>query len=106
MKSGKYGVLVHGAGWVSGQHVAAFSRNPHTEVVAISSRKLASARARADEAGLTDVGIYDDYETALKHDGVDIVSICTPAHSLRERPGRRSCRETYGYREAGGQFAR
>ena len=80
MKDEKYGVLVHGAGWVSGQHIAAFTRNPRTEVVAISSRKLASARARADEAGLTGIGIYDDYEMALKHDGVDIVSICTPQH--------------------------
>ena len=80
MKDGKYGVLVHGAGWVSGQHVAAFSRNPHTEIVAISSRKLASARARADEAGLKGIAIYDDYERALKHEGVDIVSICTPQH--------------------------
>ncbi len=80
MKDGKYGVLVHGAGWVSGQHVAAFNRNPHTEVLAISSRKLASARARADEAGLKDIGLYDDLGKALKHEGVDIVSICTPGH--------------------------
>ena len=28
------GVLVHGAGWVSTQHIAAFARNPHTRVVA------------------------------------------------------------------------
>jgi predicted dehydrogenase len=80
MKNGKYGVLVHGAGWVSGQHIAAFTRNPHTEIAAISSRKLASAQARADEAGLTGVGIYDDYGAALKHEGIDIVSICTPQH--------------------------
>ncbi len=80
MKNRKYGVLVHGAGWVSGQHIAAFKRNPSTEVVAISSRKLASAQARADEAGLKGVGIYDKFEAALKHDGVDIVSICTPQH--------------------------
>jgi predicted dehydrogenase len=80
MKNGKYGVLVHGAGWVSGQHIAAFTRNPHTEIVAISSRKLASAQARADEAGLKGVGIYDDYGAALKHEGIDIVSICTPQH--------------------------
>jgi predicted dehydrogenase len=80
MKDKKYGVLVHGAGWVSGQHIAAFSRNPHTEIVAISSRKQASAQARADEAGLRGIGIYDNYEAALKHEGIDIVSICTPQH--------------------------
>ncbi len=80
MKDSKYGVLIHGAGWVSGQHIAAFTRNAHTRIVAISSRKLASAQARADEAGLMGVGIYDNYAEALKHEGVDIVSICTPQH--------------------------
>ena len=75
-----FGVLIHGAGWVSTQHIAAFQNNPHTEIVAISSRKLTSAQKRADEAGLKHVGIYDDLEKALKHDGVDIVSVCTPQH--------------------------
>ena len=78
MSDKKLGVLVHGAGWVSGQHVTAFKNNPHTDVVAISSRKFASAQARAEEAGLDDISLYDDYEAALKHDGVDLVSVCTP----------------------------
>ncbi len=75
-----YGVLVHGAGWVSTQHLAAYDRNPSTRVVAVSSRSAESARRRATEAGLNDVGIYDDLDRALKHEGVDIVSICTPQH--------------------------
>jgi predicted dehydrogenase len=76
----KLGVLVHGAGWVSTQHIKAFGNNPHTKVVAISSRKLESAKKRAEEAGLKDVGIYKDFNKALKHKGVDIVSVCTPQH--------------------------
>ena len=76
----KLGVLVHGAGWVSGPHIKAFMHNPNTRVVAISSRKRASAQARADEAGLKDVKIYDDFDKALKNPDVDIVSICTPQH--------------------------
>jgi len=78
MADRKLGVLVHGAGWVSTQHIKAFVENPHTEVVAISSRRLESCRVRAEEAGLEGVGLYDDYEVALKHDNVDIVSVCTP----------------------------
>lgn len=74
------GVLVHGAGWVSTQHIAAFQANPRTEVVAISSRKLASAQARAKEAGLGAVALFDDFGAALRHPGVEIVSICTPQH--------------------------
>jgi predicted dehydrogenase len=74
------GVLIHGAGWVSTQHIAAFKRNPHTRVVAISSRRLESCKKRAEEAGLKDVGLYTDFDKALEHPGVDIVSICTPQH--------------------------
>ena len=79
MAQRKLGALIHGAGWVSTQHIQAYLHNPHTEVVAISSRKPESARRRAAEAGLN-VACYDDYDRALAHDGVDIVSVCTPQH--------------------------
>jgi predicted dehydrogenase len=74
------GVLVHGAGWVSGEHIKAFQKNPHTHVVAISSRRIESVRRRAEEAGLEGIGTYTDFDRALKHEGVDIVSVCTPQH--------------------------
>jgi predicted dehydrogenase len=80
MKKGKLGVLVHGAGWVSGQHLAAFRNHPATEVLAVSSRRLESARARAAEAGLPGLPVYDEFDQALRHPGVDIVVICTPQH--------------------------
>jgi predicted dehydrogenase len=76
----QYGVLVHGAGWVSTQHLAAFKENPDTEVVAVTSRSIESARRRVGEAGLADVACFDDFHAALAHPGVDIVSICTPQH--------------------------
>jgi len=75
-----FGILIHGAGWVSAQHIAAFQGNPATRVVAISSRSLASAQRRAQEAGLTEVACFDDLKRALRHPEVDIVSICTPQH--------------------------
>ena len=80
MKKKTFGVLIHGAGWVSTQHIAAFLNNPATQIVAISSRSLAGARRRAQESGLRGVAVYDDLEKALRHKGVDIVSICTPQH--------------------------
>jgi predicted dehydrogenase len=80
MKSKTYGVLVHGAGWVSSQHLAAFSQNPHTRVVAISSRSIQSARTRAAEAGLKEAACHDDFTKALADPEVQIVSICTPQH--------------------------
>ncbi len=75
-----YGVLIHGAGWVSGQHAAAFKNNPATRVVAVSSRSLASARRRVAESGLDGAACYDDFAQALRHPAVDIVSVCTPQH--------------------------
>jgi predicted dehydrogenase len=76
----KLGVLIHGAGWVSTQHIAAFQRNPHSEVVAVCSRTLESAQRRIREAGLAGVAAYDRLDQALAHPGVDVVSICTPQH--------------------------
>ena len=80
MSEKKLGVLIQGAGWVSTQHIKAFQANPHTEIVAICSRRLESCKMRADEAGCENVTFYTDYEKALKHEGVDIVSVCTPQH--------------------------
>lgn len=75
----KLGVAVHGAGWVSGEHLRAYQNNPHCQVVAISSRKEESARARAAEAGIENCKIYTSYEEMLADKDVDIVSICTPS---------------------------
>ena len=75
-----FGVLIHGAGWVSTQHIAAFQNNPHTQILAVSSRSLESARRRVAKSGLKDVACYDNLDRALAHPGVDIVVICTPQH--------------------------
>ena len=61
MTDKQLGVLVHGAGWVSGEHIRAYQNNPHARVVAISSRRMESA-SRAEAAGLKDVRLYTDYE--------------------------------------------
>lgn len=75
----KMGVAIHGAGWVSGEHIKAYTRNPYTEVRVISSRNERNARARMEETG-----VHCDYVTnladAVKRDDVDIVSLCTPPH--------------------------
>ena len=83
MNEDRLGVLIHGAGWVSTQHIAALQRNPHVEIRAVSSRSLASAVRRAEEAGSGGVAAYDDYQKALQHPGIDLVVICTPPAGLR-----------------------
>jgi predicted dehydrogenase len=71
------GVAVHGAGWVSGEHIKAYTKNPHTEVRVVSSRKAESARARADEAGIK-CDTSTDFAKVLARDDIHVVSICTP----------------------------
>ncbi|MCK5000954.1 MAG: Gfo/Idh/MocA family oxidoreductase [Anaerohalosphaera sp.] len=80
MAEKQYGILVVGAGWVSTQHISAYVNNTHAEVRAICDINPDNARKRAEEAGLRDVGVYDNMADALKHDGIDAVSICTPQH--------------------------
>lgn len=75
----RYGILIHGAGWVAGQHAAAFSNNPHAEVVAVSSRSKSSAERFITEHAPAATA-YDDLDAALAHPGVGIVCICTPQH--------------------------
>jgi len=75
-----YGAAVHGAGWVSTQHAKAYMNNPHTKIVAISSRKEESAKKLADMYNLKDAKIYTDYDKLLEDPNVDIVSVCTPQH--------------------------
>ena len=77
--TGELGVLIHGAGWVAGQHAAAFSNNPQTRVVAVSSRHKSSADRFAREHGLS-AATFDDLDAALAHPGIDIVCVCTPQH--------------------------
>src|SRR5438876_204215 len=71
------GVAVHGAGWVSGEHIKAYTQNPNTEVRVISSRRAESARARARENGLN-VDIATNFADVLARGDIQIVSICTP----------------------------
>ena len=73
-------VLVHGAGWVSTQHIAALLRNPHTEVVGICSKTADEARHRASEFGLNAVQVYEDLGKALDESNADVVVVCTPQH--------------------------
>jgi len=78
--SGKIGVAIHGAGLVSSGHLNAYLRNPHTQVVAIGSRTLAGAEAKAREVGIdpATINFYDNVDALLADLAVDALSICTP----------------------------
>jgi len=75
-----YGAAIHGAGWIAPEYVKAYTQNPHTRVVAISSRREGSARKLADAYGLKEAKIYTDYDKMLEDPNVDVVTILTPHH--------------------------
>lgn len=114
MATEQIGVAIQGAGWVSTEHIRAYQQNPYARVVAVGSRTLAGARAKAAECGL-DVATYDDFDELLANPDVDVVSICTPPsrhaeetvraaaagkHILIEKPVATTPDELYRMRDA------
>jgi len=79
------GVGILGTGWVSGEHIKAFERNPHTKVVGILSRERARAAAKAKQYGLEKCRAYTDLDKMLANDEIQIISICTPHHLHAEQ---------------------
>jgi len=78
----KLGVGIVGTGWVAGEHVRAFTQNPHTEVTAICGRDRAKAEALAARTGI-EAATFDVYEEMLSLAGLDIVCIASPPHVHR-----------------------
>jgi predicted dehydrogenase len=77
------GVGVVGIGWVAGEHLRAFTKNPHVRVVMLCDRDdEARVRQRLATAGI-DVGaarFTRRFGDLLEAADVDIVSIATPNH--------------------------
>ena len=75
----KYGVMIVGTGWVSGEHIRAFEMTGTAQVTAIVSRSKEKGEAKVREYGLEGrCTVYTDYAQGLKDPNVDIVVICTP----------------------------
>ncbi|MHC4400001.1 MAG: Gfo/Idh/MocA family protein, partial [Planctomycetota bacterium] len=84
MEDGKLGVAIHGVGQVAYAHAASWLKNPHTEIVSITSRRAESARRLADKLGL-DCHVGDDFEPVLAMDRVHIVNLSGPNHVHTEQ---------------------
>lgn len=76
----KIGCAIWGAGWVSTEHLKAYVQNEHCEVVAVGSRREASARRAAAIAGLDPdaLRVYTNCDDLMADEDVRLVSICTP----------------------------
>jgi len=73
------GIGLHGCGWVSGEHISAYLKNPHVRLAALSSRRPESARAKREELAL-DCDVEETFEDLIARSDVDAVSICSAAH--------------------------
>ena len=80
MASKKLGVGVIGLGWVAGEHIKAWQKNPNVEVVALSSASRENAEAVRDRHGLADPRIYTDWADLIRDQRVDVVDICSMNH--------------------------
>jgi predicted dehydrogenase len=78
------GAAIFGAGWVAGEHARAYEACERTRLVAVGSRKEASARKCAEYAGVPDAYVTTDFQDLLDHPEVDIISITTPPDSHPE----------------------
>lgn len=74
---GRLGVGICGAGWVAGEYVKAFARNPGAEVRGTWSRSEASARQLLAAHGVQG-RVYGSLEEMLQRDDVDIVVCSSP----------------------------
>ena len=81
-KSGKLGVGIYGVGWAASQHIAAFQKNPHTEVTWLCGRDEARVRANLAKAelDLPAARVTTRFEDLLEARDVDIIDIATPNH--------------------------
>jgi len=81
-KDGKLGVGVYGVGWCASQHIAAFQRNPHTDVTWLCGRdadRVKGTLARYD-LRVPDARVTIRYQDLLAASDVDIIVIATPNH--------------------------
>lgn len=79
MSDRKLGVAIHGVGQVAYAHAASWKKNPHVEIVSVTSRRRESAQALIDKLGLT-CGAGDDFAQVLRDPRVDIVNLSGPNH--------------------------
>jgi len=110
----KLGVAIHGVGGVAFAHAASWLRNPHVQIVSVSSRRRESAQRLIDEFQL-DCPVRDNLDEVLADPRVEIVNISGPnqvhtpqgiaaaqagKHILVEKPMALTMDENRGLRDA------
>lgn len=79
---GKVGIGIIGAGFARRVQIPAFMACENADIVSVSSRTIANARATAEEFGITHY--TDDWRETVESDAVDLVCITTPPNLHKE----------------------
>lgn len=80
MADKKIGIGIIGIGWVAQEHLNAWSKNPHCEVVALSSHSRENALRAQREHNLPNARIYTDWAELIRDERVDVVDVCSMNH--------------------------
>ena len=78
----KIKVMIIGPGWVAGEHIKGYTRDPRTEIVAVVGFRPQDAEQCAkyrEQHGFTG-RYYDDLGQALAESGAQVASVCTINH--------------------------
>jgi len=79
----KFGVGIFGTGWVSGEHIKAYQKNPYTEVLGVYDISKENAEKKLKETNL-DCQIYNSLDEMLKNKDIDIISVCAIPRTYKE----------------------
>jgi predicted dehydrogenase len=113
----RLGVGVVGIGWCAAQHIGAFRKNPHSEVVALVGRDVDRVHASLKKNGLDAGGarVSTRFEDLLEDPAIQVIDIATPndlhaaqavaaaragKHILLEKPTGLSVEELIAIRDA------
>jgi len=113
----RLGVGVVGIGWCAAQHIGAFRKNPHTDVVTLVGRDVDRVHATLAKNGLAAEGarVSTRFEDLLEDPAIQIIDIATPnnlhaeqaiaaaragKHILLEKPTGMNAAELIAIRDA------
>ena len=99
-KSDTIRVGILGTGFAGSAHAAGYQQLDNVKVLAMWSRTKSRAQNLVEKLELSDVRIFDDWESLINKDNVDAISLATPA-ALRIEPVKKAIkkRNTYSCRK-------
>ncbi|NMA61943.1 MAG: Gfo/Idh/MocA family oxidoreductase [Firmicutes bacterium] len=85
MEQGKLKIGIIGCGGIAnGKHMPGLAKLDNVEMVAFCDLDLTKAQKAANQYGITNARVYEDYQKLLEQETLDAVHVCTPNSSHAE----------------------